>query len=109
METNMSEYSNLSEKEIQNVIDNAEKALISRQSQKRKEVRSKIKELADSIGLVATLTSAKAKRKSSGIKIPPKYRDPANYSNTWTGRGASPRWLRDLVNQGNDRSKYLIT
>jgi DNA-binding protein H-NS len=28
-----------------------------------------------------------------GGKVAPKYRDPKNSANTWTGRGRMPRWL----------------
>jgi hypothetical protein len=32
-------------------------------------------------------------RGGKGGKVPPKYRDPKNPANTWTGRGRKPRWL----------------
>ena len=47
----MSEYMNLSETELQSVIQNAEKALKEKQASKRKEVIAQIKELAASIGV----------------------------------------------------------
>lgn len=42
-------------------------------------------------------------RKSSG-KVAPKYRNPANPDQTWTGRGIAPAWIRDH----EDRSQFLI-
>jgi DNA-binding protein H-NS len=33
------------------------------------------------------------KQRSAGI---PKYRNPANPAQTWTGRGKPPRWLQDV-------------
>ncbi|MFC5567118.1 H-NS family nucleoid-associated regulatory protein [Rubellimicrobium aerolatum] len=36
----------------------------------------------------------------AGQKLPPKYRDPANPANTWTGRGAKPRWFREALEAG---------
>lgn len=37
-----------------------------------------------------------------------KYRNPANPSDTWTGRGRKPRWLREKIEQaGGDEAKVL--
>jgi DNA-binding protein H-NS len=38
----------------------------------------------------------KAKRASAGKKVAPKYRDPANAAQTWTGRGRMPQWVQAL-------------
>jgi DNA-binding protein H-NS len=47
--------------------------------------------------------AAKSARKVSataGRKVAPKYRDPANAANTWTGRGRMPQWVADLHAKG---------
>ncbi len=47
--------------------------------------------------------AAKAPRKAAGApraKVAPKYRDPANPANTWTGRGRMPKWVADLNAKG---------
>ncbi|MCW0422220.1 H-NS histone family protein [Xanthomonas sacchari] len=41
-------------------------------------------------------------------KVPPKYRNPANAAETWTGRGKQPRWLADLVAKGKKVDDFLI-
>jgi DNA-binding protein H-NS len=33
-------------------------------------------------------------------KLPPKYRNPANGAQTWTGRGRKPHWLIDALDAG---------
>jgi DNA-binding protein H-NS len=38
----------------------------------------------------------KAKRATAGKKVAPKYRDPANPAQTWTGRGRMPQWVQAL-------------
>ena len=48
-------------------------------------------------------SAAKSTRKTTataGRKVAPKYRDPANSSNTWTGRGRMPQWVADLHAKG---------
>jgi DNA-binding protein H-NS len=47
--------------------------------------------------------TTKASRKASptaGRKVAPKYRDPANPAQTWTGRGRMPQWVSDLNAKG---------
>lgn len=42
-----------------------------------------------------------------GNKLPPKYRDDAG--NAWTGRGSTPRWLRDALAAGKSREDFAVT
>ena len=42
----------------------------------------------------------KAKRATAGRKVAPKYRDPANPAQTWTGRGRTPAWVQALQAAG---------
>lgn len=41
-------------------------------------------------------------------KADPKYRDPADAMNTWTGRGRQPTWFKEAVAQGTDPATMLI-
>jgi DNA-binding protein H-NS len=41
-------------------------------------------------------------------KVPPKYRNPANPEETWTGRGKQPRWMAALVKKGKKPEDFLI-
>ena len=41
-------------------------------------------------------------------KVAPKYRNPANAKETWTGRGLPPRWMADLIKKGKKREDFLI-
>jgi len=36
----------------------------------------------------------------AGKKVAPKYRNPANSEQTWTGRGVSPTWVQALKSAG---------
>ena len=46
--------------------------------------------------------------KLKGRKVAPKYRNPHNRSETWAGRGATPRWLRTLLKSGHKLEEYAI-
>jgi len=41
-------------------------------------------------------------------KVPPKYRNPANPNETWTGRGRPPRWLAAELAAGKTLESFLI-
>ncbi|MBP6797381.1 MAG: H-NS histone family protein, partial [Luteimonas sp.] len=63
---------------------------------------------------VSTKTTRATKAKKATTKgrklgkVPPKYRNPANPTDTWTGRGKQPRWLADLVKKGKKPEDFLI-
>ena len=104
----MSEYNNLSETELQAVIDKAEKALKDKQSKKRKEVIAQIKELAASVGVTVDIQDADKKSIKKGKKVAAKYLNPDDASQTWTGRGVAPKWMQALLKAGRDKSEFLI-
>lgn len=46
-------------------------------------------------------------RRRSG-KVAPKYRDPDNKRNTWSGRGRMPTWLAERTKHGRSVADFLI-
>jgi len=95
------------------LIAKKEQALLSKTHDK---VLSKIVQLAKDAGLTASdiskaLGSGKAAKAAkspksgkkgtlAGKKVAPKYRNPANADQTWTGRGVSPTWVQELKAAG---------
>ena len=62
-------------------------------------------------GKAAKKAPAKKAAKTRGGgkgSVPPKYRDPANADNTWTGRGKPPRWMADYLGKGKKKEDFLI-
>ena len=61
-------------------------------------------ELAMSSSKAKKATKAKgvgAKKSAlKGAKVAPKYRNPSNHEQTWTGRGVTPKWVADLKAEG---------
>lgn len=41
-------------------------------------------------------------------KVAPKYRNPLNTSQIWSGRGMKPRWLVEQISQGRTLDDFLI-
>mgnify|MGYP001170108481 CR=1 FL=1 len=65
---------------------------------------------ARELGLANSGASAVG-RKASGdarASVAPKYRDPQNPENTWTGRGKPPRWLATAMAAGKSEESFLI-
>jgi len=57
------------------------------------------------------VATTKAPAKTAGRKlgkVAPKYRNPANAKETWTGRGKQPRWLAELTSKGKKVEDFLI-
>ncbi len=112
MDMQIAELQDLSEEELQKVIEEARKTLETKTREKREQVIAQINELAESVGLEVEIRDKKAgvstRRSRKGIKVPIKYRHPSDPSLTWTGRGQMPRWMRELVEQGHDREEFRI-
>ena len=51
-------------------------------------------------GKPAKATKTAKKGALAGKKVAPKYRNPANPEQTWTGRGVSPAWVQSLKSAG---------
>lgn len=99
------DLSELSLPELHDLIANAQQALVTKQKQERKAVIAEMQALAESVGITLNvLEGAKATRN----QVAPKYRNPDQPAQTWSGRGVKPRWLAALVNAGHDPQEYLI-
>ena len=110
-------------KKQREALEKKEQALKSRSYDK---VLEKIVQLAKEAGLTAAdiakaLGSANPKTSKSGKvpraakkgalagkKVAPKYRNPANPDQTWTGRGVSPTWVQSLKAAGTLDSALIV-
>lgn len=43
-----------------------------------------------------------------GAKVAPKYRNPSNHEQTWSGRGVSPTWVQALKAEGKLDSALIV-
>ena len=66
---------------------------------KKRDAVREIEEVAKSHGFsLGELVDTKTTRKRAAAK--PKYANPANKSETWTGRGRRPRWVEAALKSG---------
>lgn len=104
----MSALQNLSENELQAMIENATKALDALQVSKKKEVIAQIKELAASINVSVEITDNDKKAVRKGVAVPVKYKHPTDDTKQWTGRGVAPKWMQDLLSAGHTKAEFKI-
>jgi DNA-binding protein H-NS len=90
--------------ELRNQVD---RMMAEKQTSERNALRQKMADMAKEHGFdIRELLDG---RKGKGGTVAPKYRDPKNPENTWTGRGRMPRWMA-AATKGNKAKKddYLI-
>jgi len=59
-------------------------------------------------GVPARKPAARKAPASKGSKVPPKYRNPADPSQTWAGRGMAPKWLAAELARGKKLEDFAI-
>ncbi len=104
----MTDLNQLSETELQSLLENAGRALKERQYSKRKEVIAQIKELAASIGVNVEIQETGKKLDRRSAAVPARYRNPDDPTQTWTGRGLKPKWMQALIAAGRSPSEFEI-
>ncbi len=105
----MTKYSDLSEQELTAMIQDAEKALQKKKDAQKKAVIRQIESLAASIGVKVIIEDERKSSPRKGSRVPPKYRNPENSMQTWSGRGVMPKWMQTLIDKGQKKSDFLIS
>lgn len=64
---------------------------------------------ASDLGLGAPAPSGRGRRAKAGASgdVVPKYIHPSDPTLSWQGKGRPARWLQELIDQGEDKDKYL--
>ena len=106
------DLSNLSLVELNEVIQEARALIAEKQEEAVQAAYQKVIIIASEVGLSAEellrLGRDKAVRPVSRGVVPPRYRNPTNPAETWTGRGKSPRWVQDKIARGITLEDMLI-
>jgi DNA-binding protein H-NS len=90
--------------ELRNQVD---RTMVEKQNSERVALRQKLADMAKEHGLSLEEVLGKG-RKGKG-SVAPKYRDPKNPDNTWTGRGRMPRWMVAATKGGkSNKDDFLI-
>lgn len=101
----------LSPAELQALIKNAEAQMESAHKNQVHELRTKIDALLKGAGL--TIDEVYPRRGSKGAKGPktaiaPKYRNPENATQTWSGRGKRPLWFSETLKKKGVTAESML-
>lgn len=93
------ELNNLSLKELKDLQTQVAKAIATFEDRRKREAVSKLEANARDLGFsLADLVDAAQPRKRPAAT--PKYANPQNPDDTWSGRGRKPRWFIEAVDAG---------
>lgn len=98
----------MSRKELEKLLEDAQKALLSAQARDRRQARKAAEKAAAEFGFSLddldteepSAKPRKSKGKASGPKSPPQFANPEDKSQTWTGKGRQPNWFRRHIDAG---------
>lgn len=103
MDINLNE---LSLKELKDLQAQVAKAIGSFEDRRKRAALAEVEEMLRAKGFsLSDVTSLAGKGKSISA---PKYANPANASDTWTGRGRKPRWFTEAISAGKSPEDMAI-
>ncbi len=84
-------------------------AIPQKKAAEQRALKAKISDLAANNGFTVDELFGTTKRGvAAGTKVAPKYMNPDNPIETWTGRGRQPRWMVAALKKGGKAEKFLI-
>lgn len=95
------ELSKLSSTELRDLQEQIKRELKQREGLDKQKAREQIFAIAQQTGVpLKELLAGFPGTRNKGGKVEARYRNPANASEQWTGRGRQPKWVRDWVDGG---------
>lgn len=105
----MIDLENMSRSELVKLRGDVDKAISTlADRERRKAIEAAEKAAAEHGFSLAELTGVSVSAKRSKAKSPAKYRNPADATQTWSGRGRKPRWIIEAAAAGRDLSDLEI-
>ena len=99
----------LSAEELKRLVAEAENVLRQRHQHRVAELRREAETLANELNTtVEELFGLDTKSKAGKSKLPPKFMNPDNPQQTWTGRGKRPAWLNEALANGKQLEDMKI-
>ena len=97
--TRDSQLDKLTVKELRELRERIDRVIGKKQVDGRRELRDEFRKLAEEQGFTLADFAGGA-RGGKGRPVAAKYMNPADSSETWSGRGRPPRWLAAKVKAG---------
>lgn len=105
------DLNSLSPKQLTDLILKAEQRKNDLGAERAEKLKEKIRALAKAEGTTLEEVFGFGARQARGAarKVKPKFKNPADPRQTWTGRGRQPLWYRDAVAAGKKEKDMLIS
>ncbi|MCI5109342.1 MAG: H-NS histone family protein [Marivita sp.] len=100
------DLNNMSKDELQKLIKDAEKALKTIESRRLTEAKKAAESAAKEYGF--SLDELLGRPQKTASKSAPKYKNPADPTQTWTGKGRKPNWVNDALKAGKTMDDLKI-
>lgn len=101
------ELENMSLKDLKSLQTQVGRLIDSYEDRRKQDALRELEDRARSLGFTLDeIVGAKVARKRAPAK--PKYANPANRSDTWTGRGRKPRWVEAALKAGKSLDDLAI-
>ena len=98
----------MSLKDLMDLDLKVQRAIAIAKERERADLKSKIEKMASESGFAVSELFGGGRGGPKGRTVAPKYANPDNASETWTGRGRKPKWLVAKLSKGGSMDKFLI-
>lgn len=96
----MIDLEKMSSKELIETKSQIDDLLEKRKSEESSDLLVEFRKKADELGIDFDELVGVKKKKKTGSKRTPKYRNPSNSTETWTGTGRQPNWVKTYLAEG---------
>ena len=102
------DISSMSEKELVKLKVNIDDEMKRREKSKLEDARKAAEDAAKKHGFSLSELMGDGKKASKKTIAAPKFRNPENPDQTWSGRGRQPSWYKDAVDAGKSPDSMAI-
>lgn len=103
------DLSTMSRKELVGLRSELDAAILAAEQREKEEALKAVEQAAAEFGFtLSEITNAANATTGKRSKAAPKYRNPDNPEETWSGRGRKPQWIHTALTKGLDISDLEI-
>ena len=102
------EFNEMSVRELEELQNKLKEALDSVKNKRLAEVKTEIEDILAREGFTFEEVFGFGKHGKRFPNNPPKYRNPDNPEQSWSGKGKRPNWLAEKIKAGADKEDFRI-
>lgn len=98
----------LSVEEIKELQSKIPKVLAEKEAIKKQNVIDQVNEIITKAGYTVNDLFPKTGKKTNKATLKAKYQNSEDKTQTWTGRGKTPKWLTEMLKTGKTKEDFII-